>query len=63
MYTTIITIFSSAIALTSAANPLLTRQGPVQGVATFNPYAEQFAQSGTVCGIAKPGTLPPSHLS
>ena len=47
-------IIGGAVAFT-VANPLQRRDGPVPGVATFNDYATQFQQSGTVCGIAAPG--------
>ena len=48
--------FGGAVSFKSA-NPLQRRDGPVPGVATFNDYATQFQQSGTVCGIAAPGNL------
>ncbi|KAL8787110.1 MAG: hypothetical protein Q9195_007938 [Heterodermia aff. obscurata] len=49
----LLAILSGAVTFTTA-NPLQRRDGPIQGVATFNDYATQFKQSGTVCGIAAP---------
>ncbi|CAF9909628.1 MAG: hypothetical protein HETSPECPRED_009480 [Heterodermia speciosa] len=55
----LLAILGSAVTFTTA-NPLQRRDSPIQGVATFNDYATQFKQSGTVCGIAAPAN--PSYF-